>query len=99
MYKAKHGSARRIGRSTPVHQGQPGGLSFKPGHWRADAPGNAIEDTPAPAPPMPAPVNNSSGGRETSTSGYATKLRAATAANIAAHEAALAPRRWRPPET
>ena len=92
----KLGSSRRVGRQTPINQGMPCGLNFKPGHWRADAPGSAIEEEGGRDPPPP-PINHSSGGRESSPSAYAARLREATAANLAAREAALAPRRWRPP--
>lgn len=63
------------------------GLAFVPGHWRADAPSG----TPIPEPEKPERIE----GPETADrSGRRRDPR--TAANIAAHEAALSPRRWTP---
>jgi len=82
---------------------QPGvgsGQGFTPfRHWRPDAPtGTPIPEDGGRAPPPP-PVNSSTGGRsEPSYKAAEVRAREATAANIAEHEAALAPRRWTPPE-
>lgn len=75
-----------------------GATGFKAGHWRPDAPtGTPISEDGGRTPPPP-PVNSSSGGRhEPSYDRGDVRAREATAKNIAAHAAALAPRRWTPP--
>jgi hypothetical protein len=91
-----------MGRSLKSLRFQPGvgsGWGYTAGHWRADPPtGTPVAEDGGRTPPPP-PVNSSSGGRhEPAYDAAATRLREATAANVAAHAEALAPRRWRPPE-
>lgn len=63
-----------------------GGNNYTPGHWRADKPGGTVALPEGPQHPRPAPPERKS------------RLAETTAANIAAREAALAPRRYRPSE-
>jgi hypothetical protein len=75
------------------------GRGFVPGHWRPDAPtGTPIYEEPGREPPPP-PVNSSTGGQpEPCYEAAHIRAREATAANLATLKAALAPRRWTPPE-
>lgn len=67
------------------------GTGFSPGHWRADAPtGNPLPEPPKPdRPDAPGTVSERDIRQRDER----------TAANIAAHEASLTPRRWMPPES
>lgn len=78
---------------------QGAGTGFRPGHWRADAPTGTPLPEDGGRSPLPPPVNSSSGGtHEPSYCAADIRAREATAANIAEHQSALAPRRWKPPE-
>lgn len=76
------------------HPGLPGtcngGLGFKPGHWRPDAPTGTVAIPEGPQAPLERPDPDSDGRMGGSV------RHAQTAANLAAVEAALMPRRWSP---
>jgi len=83
-------SYRKTGISpAPTYTG-PGG-HFTPGFWRPDKSSGKIAVSEGPAEPLP--------DRPLLTDDDSGRLRdPRTAENIARHEAALAPRRWTPPE-
>lgn len=79
----------RFGTGKPVFIGGVGGMNFRPGHWRPDAPGGEVAIPEGPQEPRPdIPV--------VSTRATEQRMREATARNIAEREAALAPKRYRP---
>ncbi len=71
----------------------PASGGFRAGWYKPDAPGRPLPEPGGETPPPP-PINNSTGGRETSLKPGPTRLREATARNIARHEAALSRRKF-----
>lgn len=68
------------------------GAHFTPGYWRPDRPTGAVAIPEGPRAPIVRPEF------EDAPNGGGRVRDPQTAANIAAHEAVLRPRRWTPPD-